>query len=37
MTDEILAFDQWVEEMGWAAKWEARGEARGKKTPGKRL
>jgi hypothetical protein len=34
MSDEIAAFDQWVEEMGWAAKWEARGkelgEARGK-------
>jgi hypothetical protein len=44
MSDEIAAFDQWVEEMGWAAKWraegaaegevrgEARGEARGEKT-----
>jgi hypothetical protein len=27
MADEILAFDRWVEEMGWAAKWEARGKA----------
>jgi hypothetical protein len=25
MTDEALAFDKWVEEMGWAAKWEAQG------------
>ncbi|MDR0597938.1 MAG: hypothetical protein LBG14_05465 [Treponema sp.] len=36
MSDEVAAFDQWVEEMGWAAKWraegEARGEARGEKT-----
>ena len=30
MADEVLAFDQWVEEMGWAAKWEARGKAEGK-------
>jgi hypothetical protein len=30
MADEVLAFDQWVEEMGWAAKWRAEGEARGK-------
>jgi hypothetical protein len=29
MADEALAFDKWVEEMGWAAKWEARGEAQG--------
>jgi predicted transposase YdaD len=29
MADEVLAFDQWVEEMGWAAKWRAEGEARG--------
>jgi ribonuclease HI len=25
MSDEVLAFDQWVEEMGWAAKWEKSG------------
>ena len=31
MSDEVAAFDQWVEEMGWAAKWEAKGEAQGKK------
>jgi hypothetical protein len=29
MADEVLAFDKWVEEMGWAAKWEARGRAEG--------
>ncbi|MDR3122710.1 MAG: hypothetical protein LBU16_02900 [Treponema sp.] len=29
MADEVLAFDKWVEEMGWAAKWEAQGEKTG--------
>jgi hypothetical protein len=32
MSDEIAAFDQWVEEMGRAAKWRAGGEDRGKKS-----
>jgi hypothetical protein len=30
MADEILAFDRWVEEMGWAAKWRAQGKVEGK-------
>jgi hypothetical protein len=32
MADEVLAFDKWVEETGWAAKREARGEVQGEKT-----
>jgi hypothetical protein len=36
MGGEALAFDKWVEEMGWAARWraegKAEGEARGKKN-----
>jgi hypothetical protein len=28
MADEIAAFDKWVEEMGWAAKWTAEGKAK---------
>jgi hypothetical protein len=29
MGDEVLAFDRWVEEMGWAAKWKAEGKVEG--------
>ncbi|MDR2632538.1 MAG: hypothetical protein LBC51_02820 [Treponema sp.] len=35
MSDEIGVFEQWVEEMGWAAKWRAEGRAEGK-AEGKR-
>jgi hypothetical protein len=34
MADEVLAFDRWVEEMGWAAKWEAQGEVIGEARGG---
>jgi hypothetical protein len=41
LADEVLAFDQWVEEMGWAAKRRAEGkaewEAEGEKTGWKKV